>query len=61
VWNVNLSNRGYPMMAAEWMFAEATPSDDMIVWTLKSFPWSMVVLRSTRSRLRDAGARSVHR
>ena len=42
VWNVNLSNRGYPMMAAEWMFAEATPSDDMIVWTLKSFPWSMV-------------------
>jgi hypothetical protein len=42
VWNVNLSNRGYPMMAAEWMFAEATPMDDMIAWTLKSVPWSMV-------------------
>ena len=42
VWNVNLSNRGHPMMAAEWMFAEVPPTDDMIVWTLKSYPWSMV-------------------
>jgi hypothetical protein len=42
VWNVNLSIRGNPLMAAEWMFAEVTPTDDLISWTLKSYPWTMV-------------------
>jgi hypothetical protein len=42
VWNVNLGRTGNPLMAAEWMFAEVAPLDDMIEWTLKSYPWSMI-------------------
>lgn len=42
VWNVNLSMRGNPMMAADWMFAEVMPLDDLTAWTLKSYPWTMV-------------------
>jgi hypothetical protein len=42
VWNVNLSNKSNPMMAAEWMFAEVAPNADMILWTLKSYPWTMI-------------------